>query len=69
MSIRDSDLPEFSPAIRGYDRRQVDDYLRRLREYAMELEDRLRAVEAPRAGIGAEHPATRWGFRHRRRSA
>jgi hypothetical protein len=49
MSIRDASLPEFSAAIRGYDRRQVTDYLQRLREYVAELEDRLHLTEAEAA--------------------
>jgi len=45
VSIRDAGLPEFSPAIRGFNRRQVLDYLQRLREYAAELEERVGIVE------------------------
>lgn len=53
MSIADAALPEFSPTMRGYDRRQVMDYLQRLREYAAELETRLQLVEAERADAQA----------------
>ena len=45
MSIRQQDFPEFAPAIRGYDRLQVDDYLERLREYTVEVEDRALTAE------------------------
>jgi cell division septum initiation protein DivIVA len=46
MSIRQQDFPEFAQAIRGYDRLQVDGYLERLREYAVEVEDRALGAEA-----------------------
>lgn len=45
MSITDADLPEFSASLRGFDRRQVTDYLIRLREYAAEMEQRARLAE------------------------
>lgn len=54
MSIRNQEMPEFSPAIRGYDRLQVDDYLARLREYALELEERALNSEAALAGAQQE---------------
>jgi hypothetical protein len=54
MSIRNTALPEFSPAMRGFDRRQVMDYLQRLREYAAELEERSALAEQALADERAE---------------
>jgi cell division septum initiation protein DivIVA len=45
MSIRDQEAPEFSHALRGYDRVQVDEYLAGFREYVIQLEDRAAAAE------------------------
>lgn len=62
MSITETDTPEFTVAMRGYDRLQVSDYIERLRDYAAELEDRVaraetRAAEADRALGEANTPA------------
>src|SRR5688572_19797031 len=54
MSISNQEMPEFSPALRGYDRLQVDDYVGRLREYARELEERALGAEASLAGVQQE---------------
>jgi DivIVA domain-containing protein len=54
MSIRNQEMPEFAPALRGYDRLQVDDYLGRLREYALEVEERALNSEAALAGAQQE---------------
>jgi|KBSSwiStaDraftv2_1062776.scaffolds.fasta_scaffold646912_2 cell division septum initiation protein DivIVA len=45
MSMRDQEAPEFSSALRGYDRVQVDEYLAELREYVIQVEDRAVAAE------------------------
>ena len=45
MSIRDEEAPEFSHALRGYDRVQVDEYLAGFREYVIQVEDRAVAAE------------------------
>jgi cell division septum initiation protein DivIVA len=46
MSIRDQAAPDFSHALRGYDRPQVDEYLASVREYTIQVEDRARAAES-----------------------
>jgi cell division septum initiation protein DivIVA len=45
MSIREREPPDFSHALRGYDRAQVDEYLASFREYTIQVEDRARAAE------------------------
>jgi cell division septum initiation protein DivIVA len=54
MSIRTQEFPEFAPALRGYDRLQVDGYVERLREYALEVEDRAISAEAALADLQQE---------------
>ena len=54
MSIRTQEFPEFAPALRGYDRLQVDGYVERLREYALEVEDRAISSEAAFAELQQE---------------
>lgn len=39
------DLPEFTVVVRGYDRQQVDDYVRTLRDYVDEITTRVRSAE------------------------
>lgn len=46
MSHIDIDNPEFTAAIRGYDKVQVDDYIERLQSFASEAEERARAAES-----------------------
>jgi DivIVA domain-containing protein len=46
MADIDQRHPEFAIAIRGYDRDQVDDYVRRLRELLAVAEDRARAADS-----------------------
>lgn len=41
-------LPEFTTAVRGYDRGQVDEYITRLHEWLAEAEERVRVTEAAR---------------------
>ena len=53
MSITDADLPEFSTSLRGFDRRQVTDYLIRVREYAAEIEQRARLAETAASTDGS----------------
>lgn len=48
MTDLDTRRPEFTAAIRGYDRLQVDDYIERLQQMAAEAEERARAAEASR---------------------
>ena len=49
MTDLDSRIPEFSIALRGYDRVQVDEYIDRLQGLVEEAEDRARVAETPRA--------------------
>jgi cell division septum initiation protein DivIVA len=51
--MNDTYVPEFTIAMRGYDRMQVADYLGRLREYAAELEIRLARAERAEADLRA----------------
>jgi cell division septum initiation protein DivIVA len=46
MSIREQDAPDFSQALRGYDRAQVDEYLGWLRTAAAQAEDRAGRAES-----------------------
>jgi cell division septum initiation protein DivIVA len=46
MSMREQDPPDFSNALRGYDRAQVDEYLASFREYTIQVEDRATAAES-----------------------
>jgi cell division septum initiation protein DivIVA len=55
MSAEAGGLPEFTTAMRGYDRLQVDEYVASLLALVAELEERARAAES-QLGMGA--PAT-----------
>jgi cell division septum initiation protein DivIVA len=46
MTDLDTRRPEFTVAIRGYDRLQVDEYIERLQKLLSEAEDRVRAAES-----------------------
>lgn len=46
MSDLDTQNPQFTTSIRGYDRTQVDDYLHRLQSSLAEAEERARAAES-----------------------
>ena len=46
MNAINPERPEFTAAIRGYDRLQVDEYIDRLQELVAEAEERARATEA-----------------------
>jgi len=52
------ELPEFAPAVRGYDRSQVDDYVAHLLGNVYEAEERARCAEAALAGSATAQPAT-----------
>ena len=43
--MSEDDRPEFAPAVRGYDRQQVDDYVRALRDYVDEAHGRAKQAE------------------------
>lgn len=43
--MADEELPEFALAMRGYDRQQVDDYVRTLRQYLEEMSTRTTNAE------------------------
>ena len=59
MSIRNQEQPEFAQALRGYDRLQVDEYVARLHEYAVELEDRALSAEQALGPVQHEHEELR----------
>jgi cell division septum initiation protein DivIVA len=46
MNAINPERPEFTAAIRGYDRLQVDEYIERLQDLVTEAEDRARAAES-----------------------
>jgi hypothetical protein len=46
MNAINPDRPEFTAAIRGYDRLQVDEYIERLQELVSEAENRARTAES-----------------------
>jgi cell division septum initiation protein DivIVA len=46
MTVLDKDNPQFTIAIRGYDRYQVDEYLLRMQQLLGEAEERTRAAES-----------------------
>jgi cell division septum initiation protein DivIVA len=46
MNAINPERPEFTAAIRGYDRLQVDEYIARLQDLVAEAEDRGRAAES-----------------------
>jgi hypothetical protein len=46
MNAINPERPEFTAAIRGYDRLQVDEYIDRLQDLVAEAEDRARAAES-----------------------
>ena len=46
MSAINPERPEFTAAIRGYDRLQVDEYIDRMQQLVTEAEDRARASES-----------------------
>jgi cell division septum initiation protein DivIVA len=46
MTDLDTRHPEFTMAIRGYDRLQVDEYIERLQKLLSEAEERVRAAES-----------------------
>jgi colicin import membrane protein len=46
MNAINPERPEFTAAIRGYDRLQVDEYIARLQDLVAEAEDRARAAES-----------------------
>lgn len=46
MTDLDTRRPEFTTAMRGYDRMQVDDYIERLQQMIQEAEERARAAES-----------------------
>jgi cell division septum initiation protein DivIVA len=54
MTVLDKTNPEFTIAIRGYDRFQVDEYIARLQRLLDSAEERARAAEAQtgHAGVG-----------------
>jgi len=43
--MSEDDRPEFATAVRGYDRQQVDDYVRALRDYVDEAHGRAKQAE------------------------
>jgi len=43
--MSEDDRPEFAPAVRGYDRQQVDDYVHALRDYVDEAHGRAKQAE------------------------
>jgi len=43
--LSEDDRPEFATAVRGYDRQQVDDYVRALRDYVDEAHGRAKQAE------------------------
>ena len=45
MSISERQTPDFSHALRGYDRAQVDEYVASYAEYSAQLEERARKAE------------------------
>jgi DivIVA protein len=45
MSISERQAPDFSHALRGYDRAQVDEYLASYTEYSVQVEERARKAE------------------------
>jgi hypothetical protein len=45
MSISERQAPDFSHALRGYDRAQVDEYLASYAEYSVHVEERARKAE------------------------
>ncbi|HVW79913.1 MAG TPA: DivIVA domain-containing protein [Mycobacteriales bacterium] len=49
------DAPEFAPAMRGYDRGQVDDYVARLRDFLADAEERAQRAEANAADLIARN--------------
>jgi cell division septum initiation protein DivIVA len=46
MSIRERESPDFSSSLRGYDRVQVDEYLARIRDYTIQVEERAQTAES-----------------------
>jgi len=52
-----AELPKFAPAVRGYDRDQVDGYVAHLIEYLHEAEHRARRAEAATNSASAQPPA------------
>lgn len=52
MTDLDTRLPEFTSSVRGYDRRQVDEYIQRLQQITAEAEERARVAEAMQEDSG-----------------
>ena len=50
-------LPEFTTAVRGYDRAQVDEYIARLHDWVADSEERARASEFELADAGQQTEA------------
>jgi cell division septum initiation protein DivIVA len=58
MSIREQDAPDFSQALRGYERTQVDEYLGWLRSAGAQAEDRADRAELALAQCRRELAST-----------